>query len=667
MLSAAELAARFRAPEERRDGWWVFCPVHADGTKAHRRSLRISDGARGPLVKCWAGCKSDAVIAAVNLTWADILGGDKRRRERDRAPERVVATYDYRDELGTLLFQAVRLEPKRFFQRRPDPARPGVWINTLEGVRLVLYRLDELMALRPARVALVEGEKDADALWALGIPATTSPMGAGKWRDEYARQLVAAGVTHVVLIPDNDPPGRDHMKTAGAALVALDVACTWCALPNVEEKGDASDYLRAHPEGFGTLLDDAPAWPTRVTLADVHDAFRTWLGPDYDLDVLDIVLGVAATHHLDGDPPWLLVIGGSGDGKTETVSSLEGAGALVVSTIASEGALLSASSAQTRAKDATGGLLRQIGERGILVVKDVTSILSSNANMRAQVLAALREIYDGRWVRLVGVDGGRSLAWVGRLIVVGACTTAWDTAHTAISAMGDRFLLVRSDSTVNRIAKSRKARQNIGREVAMRAALLGSVAALLATVTAAPVPELPEADWLDLEEAAELVARSRTAVEADYRGEPIDAHAPEVPTRLLKQLGQLMRGALAVGVTQERAWALAHRVARDCIPPARLAILHDIAEHPDSTAGDVRRRLEKPRSTVVRLLEGLHALHLVVCDEVEIVPGKPWTTKMIYRLSPTVNRAALMRIGPPQGQTVREREPGDEQQAEVPF
>jgi hypothetical protein len=52
------------------------------------------------------------------------------------------------------------------------------------------------------------------------------------------------------------------------------------------------------------------------------------------------------------------------------------------------------------------------------------SILSADRNVRNGVLAALREIYDGRWQRNVGVDGGRTLTWTGRLTVVGACTSA---------------------------------------------------------------------------------------------------------------------------------------------------------------------------------------------------------------------------------------------------
>src|SRR5262245_48861194 len=106
--------------------------------------------------------------------------------------------------------------------------------------------------------------------------------------------------------------------------------------------------------------------PTLVTLEDVHETFRRWLGDEYDLAAIDAVLATAAAERLDGDPLWLLLISGSGAAKTETVSPLAGAGALVTSTITSEGALLSGTPSRDKGKDATGGLLRRLGARGVL-------------------------------------------------------------------------------------------------------------------------------------------------------------------------------------------------------------------------------------------------------------------------------------------------------------
>ena len=154
-----------------------------------------------------------------------------------------VAVYDYRDEDNQLLYQVCRYQPKRFLRRRPHPTMPGAWEYSTAGVRSALYRLPELLARPEEVVFLVEGEKDADRLHGLGYLATTLAGGAGApWSDDHARVLRDR---IVVLIPDNDEPGRELMKRAGEHLWLHTRTCLWCELPGVPEKGDVSDWLDA--------------------------------------------------------------------------------------------------------------------------------------------------------------------------------------------------------------------------------------------------------------------------------------------------------------------------------------------------------------------------------------------------------------------------------------
>jgi hypothetical protein len=107
----------------------------------------------------------------------------------------------------------------------------------------VLYRLPDLIAADPAMtVFVVEGEKDADLLASLGLVATTNAMGAGKWRDEYSEQLRDR---HVVVIPDNDRPGREHADAVIASLIGVAASVRLLALPGLPEKGDVSDWMAA--------------------------------------------------------------------------------------------------------------------------------------------------------------------------------------------------------------------------------------------------------------------------------------------------------------------------------------------------------------------------------------------------------------------------------------
>ena len=159
----------------------------------------------------------------------------------------IAAEYDYADEAGRLLYQTVRYQPKGFKQRRPSTN--GGWIWNLEDVRLVLYRLPELLRRVHETVFVCEGERDVQAIEALGLLATCNPMGAGKWRDSYGETLRGR---KIVVIVDNDPPtdekGNPHFKgQKHAGAVAESLLRHGCEVRLVEPpKGkDVSDWLAA--------------------------------------------------------------------------------------------------------------------------------------------------------------------------------------------------------------------------------------------------------------------------------------------------------------------------------------------------------------------------------------------------------------------------------------
>ena len=158
-----------------------------------------------------------------------------------QARARQVCAYDYPDADGVLLFQVLRFEPKDFRQRRPDGT--GGWVSNLKGVERVPYRLPQLIeAVSAGRtVYIVEGEKSADRLAALGMDATCSSGGANKWRPSYTPFFVGADV---VILPDNDQPGRDHAQQVAEALHEV-ASVRIIALPDLPPKGDVCDWLDA--------------------------------------------------------------------------------------------------------------------------------------------------------------------------------------------------------------------------------------------------------------------------------------------------------------------------------------------------------------------------------------------------------------------------------------
>jgi hypothetical protein len=497
----------------------------------------------------------------------------------------------------------------------PDTGKPHDWFGGEPGE----VRRDELPPLVAAtareivRAAVEIAEQHGYRREQTKPPARkVKPNGFGSpadWAVDYSdHHQVAAHAMRLLRTGMNDGAAVNFLRAQVEALTNID------ANRKARRLKEIPGMVSSAREKIEAAQTPAPAPSAARPLVEVHKVFGKWLGKDYDLDVLNAVLAAAAAERLEGDPLWLLVISGPGNAKTETVQALAGAGAHVTSTISSEGALLSATPQRQRAKQATGGLLRKIGDKGVLVIKDVTSILSADRNVRGPVLAAIREIYDGRWERNVGIDGGRTLTWNGRIVVVGACTTAWDAAHVVISTMGDRFVLIRADSTVARINAATRAIGNVGHEKAMREELAQAAGGLIGAADKT-VRDLDDEETAELVRAADIVTSARTAVERDYRGEVVDAHAPEMPTRFAKQLAQLVRGAIAIRIADESAMRLAIRCARDSIPPLRREILLDIAPNPDSKPNQVYRRINRPRSTVRRELQALHMLRLLKCDE----------------------------------------------------
>lgn len=154
-------------------------------------------------------------------------------------PRTIIATYDYRDSEGRLLYQVVRYQPKGFAVRRPDGV--GGWAWGAGDAPKVLYRLPELLAADPwVPVFFPEGEKDVDRLIEHGLVATTNPHGAGAWDDAWAAPLAGRPV---VIIPDNDDPGRRHAATVADSLLPLARSVKILASRNRPAGGDISDWF----------------------------------------------------------------------------------------------------------------------------------------------------------------------------------------------------------------------------------------------------------------------------------------------------------------------------------------------------------------------------------------------------------------------------------------
>lgn len=240
-------------------GWQ--CPAHDD----RNASLSVGEKDGKPLVYCQAGCHTDDVLDAIGLSW-------KKLREEEPGPRKTewIASYEYTDERGAVLFVKERGEPKTFRVYRPLTGGRRQYKDVFGGAkppRRVLYRLPAVMkAINEGRpVYLVEGEKDVHSAERAGATATCNYEGAAKadqrpkWRPEYGDMLKGA---HVVIVADNDEAGRAHAAAAHHDLNRKAASVRVVRGLVNREKADLTDHLAAgHTLNDLIPLDQADEQP----------------------------------------------------------------------------------------------------------------------------------------------------------------------------------------------------------------------------------------------------------------------------------------------------------------------------------------------------------------------------------------------------------------------
>lgn len=534
------------------------------------------------------------------------------------------------------------------YQYRPDAPRltdagRTVKYETPTGSRLVLDvppRARLRLGDPSVPLWITEGARKADAAVSAGL-CCVALLGVWGWRGTNGDggktvlpdwHEVALNGRPVFVCFDSDVTTKDAVRKAMRGLVGFleskGATVQVVYLPDDDgAKVGLDDYLAAGhtvDELEALACADEPSPPVAprpvprpvavCTLEATLAAYDRWLELPDRIPLL-AALGAYAANQLPGDPVWLLLVGGSGHGKTEILSPLGRlAGVKLVSTLSGEAALLSGSAQREHAADATGGLLREVGDHGVLVLKDFTSILVMNREARAALLGALREVYDGSWIRRVGTDGGKLLAWSGKLGLIGGCTAALDRAHAVVSSMGERYVVCRlGEQDADDLGA--RALTHAGREQTMREELGDAVAGLFTGGIPFEPHERTSDERRRLVDLASLVVQARSPVERDYQGEIELVMDPEAPGRVVKSLERLWAGLDAIGVDPDTGWAVIARVGLDSMPKLRRAVLGELDGQGWRKTSAIADGVGHPTRTTRRALEDL-AAHGVIEREV---------------------------------------------------
>ncbi|KXK28784.1 MAG: hypothetical protein UZ01_02524 [Candidatus Brocadia sinica] len=245
-----------------------LCPFHDD------ESPSLSVNLKKGLYHCFAcGVSGDAIDFYQRLNNVDFKTALDRLGEMTNVTERpkVVARYEYKDGLGNVLYAKERIEPGRN-ERRKEFVFKHLDGVTGRGCDPVLYHLPDV--LQSKYVFVVEGEAKADLLNSWGLVATCLDSGANSpWRDEYNKAF--EGKEKVVILPDNDKPGRLYANRIASALHGKVGELRVVELPGLQEKGDVIDWVKVQGNDKTKLMElvqVAQIWtPTLVSATSKVD------------------------------------------------------------------------------------------------------------------------------------------------------------------------------------------------------------------------------------------------------------------------------------------------------------------------------------------------------------------------------------------------------------
>ena len=285
----------------------------------------------------------------------------------------------------------------------------------------------ELLPETPAgqTVIVTEGEKACDALLALGVRAVATVTGAKSCPSPDSLAVLRG--FDVMLWPDNDDVGREHMQKVGASLVTLGIVCHLVDWKDAPLKGDAADWC----ERGGTI----------PLLAEIVDA-ATEVRSNGRVSRVQVKHAADLMHMVMPDIRWAIP-----DVFPEGVALLAGKSKLGKSWL-----ILDACLAVARGEPAWGSVRCEVGDVLYLALEDSRRRLKSRLATLLGSKSPGRLDYETNWPR--ADEGGieEIVAWLeghpeARLVVIDTLKKfrpqeantkrLYDTDYEAIAPIAD--------------------------------------------------------------------------------------------------------------------------------------------------------------------------------------------------------------------------------------
>ncbi len=362
---------------------------------------------------------------------------------------------------------------------------------------------------------------------------------------------------------------------------------------------------------LGARLTDNGKTPVATSLLRLEAIFSKWL-LFRDQRALRAVLSAVTAHLAGGDGVWLFIVDSPGSGKTEVIRALNGLHP--VFPLSSLTAQTFASGRIVKDENKDPSLLLRLPPECIITLKDFTTVLSQHHESRQEILAQLRELADGSYVKEFG--NGKTVSWEGRMCFIAGVTPILDTHWAVNQTLGERFVQVRPAASEPMLVGERSM-ANVGREEEMRTEMLAAVTEFIGSLEIPPIGQISLGPHFTarLAALATFAVRARSAVSRDgYRQEITYIPVPEGPARLAKQLATLVRGrAILEGRDEvnDSDFDEIVELGLDCIPPHRRQVLTALISSTELLTSSLATKTGYPTSSARRILEDLTAIGVV--------------------------------------------------------
>ena len=350
-------------------------------------------------------------------------------------------------------------------------------------------------------------------------------------------------------------------------------------------------------------------------------------------DYIDFVFAVIYANRLDVKPLWAYLIGPSSAGKTTILDPLAGHETIYATDMLTKASLLPGMgmgrpTEKTASMAVKNSLLSQ-SDGKILIIKDLSPLLTEDYKELKAVMGILRSAYDGTFAKNFGNIGRVEITC--RFGLIAAVTDAIDDHSIVDAELGQRFIGYRMPAISLKDERAICDAILNNKESELNKVLHEAAYEMLDREPKEPSITKRQADAIMY--AAEVVAIARTAIKRDRYTHDATVSRPERTARLYSQLINLAKGvAMARGhrrVMGEDIVFVRH-IAAHTLPLNTLRLLNMFLDRGGLTANDLIKKFGWCKRTCDEKLDNLRLIGICGVEKIAGKEGREetmWTLK----------------------------------------